>query len=393
MPVDAPFTLQQSFAVTFHYPVHFCRGVFDPDNPLLADTLAAPGAGRRTRLLLVVDDGLAAADPTLVGRIDAYLRAHAGRLEPGAAPLVVPGGEGAKNQPRVLRQVVEALAAARIDRHGYLVAVGGGALLDMAGLAAAVVHRGVRLVRLPSTVLAQNDAAVGVKNGINAFGAKNFLGSFAPPHAVIADTDLLATLPRRDYIAGLAEAVKAALIRDAALFVWLEREAAALRRRAADATDHMIRRTAEIHLRHITGGGDPFELGSARPLDFGHWAAHRLEVLSGHALRHGEAVAIGIALDTLYSARSGRLAAAQAERILALLRRLELPTSHPLLRQAAGREALLHGLEEFREHLGGELTITLLEAIGRGVEVHDIDRAAMRAAMAELAGDDEAPCA
>ena len=154
----------------------------------------------------------------------------------------------------------------------------------------------------------------------------------------------------------------------------------------------MIRRTAEIHLRHIAGGGDPFELGSARPLDFGHWAAHRLEMLTNHALRHGEAVAIGIALDSRYSTLIGLLDKTECTRILALLQALELPTTDALLERSEGRASLLLGLEEFREHLGGELTITLLEGIGRGREVHTIERERMLEAMVWLA-DQGAPCA
>ena len=136
-----------------------------------------------------------------------------------------------------------------------------------------------------------------MKNGVNAFGMKNLLGSFAPPFAVLNDADFLRTLQPRDKIAGVAEAVKVALIRDRAFFDWLEASADALRACEGAAMSRMIRRCAELHLDHIATGGDPFEMGSARPLDFGHWAAHKLEQLSRFRLCHGEAVAIGIALD------------------------------------------------------------------------------------------------
>jgi 3-dehydroquinate synthase len=174
---------------------------------------------------------------------------------------------------------------------------------------------------MPSTVLGQNDSGVGVKNGVNAFSAKNFLGTFAPPFAVINDYDLLRTLPARDVRAGLAEAVKVSLIRDRELFSWLEQNADALRACEPAAVEQSVRVAAEIHLRHIATAGDPFELGSARPLDFGHWSAHKLESLTGHAVRHGEAVAIGMALDCRYAVLAGLLAEADQLRVQHLLER------------------------------------------------------------------------
>jgi 3-dehydroquinate synthase len=148
----------------------------------------------------------------------------------------------------------------------------------------------------------------------------------------------------------------------------------------------MIRRCAELHMRQIAHGGDPFETGSARPLDYGHWSAHKLEALTAHELRHGEAVAIGIALDSRYSVQIGMLAPGQEERIFAVLKRLGFYLWHPALerRDSEGRWVVLDGLREFREHLGGELTITLLREIGRGEEVHVMDEAEIRRAIAWL---------
>jgi 3-dehydroquinate synthase len=235
-------------------------------------------------------------------------------------------------------------------------------------------------------VLAQNDSGVGVKNGINAFGVKNLLGSFAPPFAVLNDSDFLRTLQPRDKIAGIAEAVKVALIRDRVFFHWLEANAAALRACEADAMSHMIRRCAELHMRQIAHGGDPFETGSARPLDYGHWSAHKLEALTAHELRHGEAVAIGLALDARYSVLVGMLPAGGEDRVHALLKRLGFHLWHPALesRDNEGRWQLLRGLEEFREHLGGDLTITLLRDIGVGEEVHQMDSHEIRRALVWL---------
>ena len=239
---------------------------------------------------------------------------------------------------------------------------------------------------MPTTVLAQDDAGVGVKNGINAFGKKNFIGTFAPPFAVINDFDLLASLPEREKRAGYIEAIKVALIRDATFFEFIESNDAALRAFESEAVEQLIRRCAEAHVRHIATGGDPFEQGSARPLDFGHWAAHKLEQLSGFKIHHGEAVAIGIALDVIYSTLAGHLDEASSERILKLIESLgfELWTDELTRNDASGKLAVLNGLEEFREHLGGALTITLLKSIGEGFEVHAMDEGKIVEAIGQL---------
>ena len=310
-----------------------------------------------------------------------------------APPIAVPGGEQVKNELFFVEQMQRQVFEHAIDRHSYVIAVGGGALLDAVGLVAATTHRGVRLIRVPTTVLAQDDSGVGVKNGVNLYGVKNFCGTFAPPFAVLNDIDLLTPLSERDKIAGMAEAVKVALIRDGDFFAWLERNADDLITFERAALAAMIRRCAELHMRQIAHGGDPFETGSARPLDYGHWSAHKLESLTKHHLRHGEAVAIGIALDARYSVLAGLLPAGQDERICALLEHLGFRLWHPALeaRRPDGSLAVLEGLREFREHLGGELTVTLLADIGRGLEVHEIDEARMLAAMSWLKQRERTP--
>ena len=358
-------SILQRIALVLEYPVAFTRGAFELDNRVVADTLARRERDRVHRCVAIVDSGVAARWPELVTEIEAYARHHG--IELAAAPWTVPGGEAAK-QAAVVDELHRRLAALHVDRHSFVIAIGGGAVLDVVGYAAATLHRGVRLVRMPTTVLAQNDAGVGVKNGINAFGAKNFLGTFAAPFAVINDSRLLETLEPRDRVAGMAEAVKVALVRDPAFFAWLVDHGDALAAFETDAVEHMIRRCAELHLAHIAGGGDPFEQGNARPLDFGHWAAHKLELLTDHALRHGEAVAIGMALDSGYSVEAGLLDERDHAAIVGLLDRLGLPVWHDALRDPA----LVAGLAEFREHLGGELCLTMLEGVGRPIEVHAV---------------------
>jgi 3-dehydroquinate synthase len=368
----------QRFAVPFEYPVVFTEGLFDPDNPVLADSVSRLEPERRHRCLIVFDDGLLAVRPKLAEEIDAYVARHAGRMELVVAPIAVPGGEAIKNDLYFVEQMQQALFDHHVDRHSYVIAIGGGAVLDAVGLVAATTHRGVRHIRVPTTVLAQDDSGVGVKNGVNLRGVKNFVGTFAPPFAVLNDIELVEDLPVRDRIAGMAEAVKVALIRDGAFFEWLEHNADDLATFRRPAMKHLIRRCAELHMRQIANGGDPFETGSARPLDYGHWSAHKLETLTRHHLRHGEAVAIGVALDARYSVLCGLLEPGAETRICVLLEHLGFKLWHNALLQEdreTGRLKVLQGLVDFREHLGGELTITLLAGIGVGVEVHQMDEA------------------
>ena len=365
----------QRFSVPYAYPVGFTRGLFRPDNPLLLQTLSRCEPDKRHRCLVVLDAGLATARPRLIEEMRRWFGANADSAELVAEPILLPGGETVKRDRLHVETMHDAVTRHRIDRHSYVIAIGGGALLDAVGFAAATAHRGVRHVRVPTTVLSQNDSGVGVKNAVNRDGLKNFVGTFAPPWAVLNDFDFLEALPRRERIAGMAEAVKVALIRDRAFFDWLDAHAGRLARFERAAEEHMIRRCAELHMRQIAHGGDPFESGSARPLDFGHWSAHKLESLTGHEVRHGEAVAIGIALDTRYSVLAGYLARGADERVARLLSRLGFRLTHPALegRTGDGRLAILAGLDEFREHLGGELTVTMLSGLGIGVEVHRID--------------------
>lgn len=376
--------LEQRFSVSFHYDVFFTRGLFHPGQRMLAEVVAGRSEHLPARVFFVIDEGVARCHPHLTEAIVDYCAAYPGQLSLCGRPATVPGGEAAKNDPGLVEQLLEAVHTHGIDRHAYLIAIGGGALLDLAGLAAAIAHRGIRHIRIPTTVLSQNDSGIGVKNGINFFGKKNFLGTFAPPVAVINDFDFLRTLDQRDWRAGIAEAVKVSLIKDASFFTFLEKHASSLNRREEPPMEHLIEECARLHLEHIAGG-DPFEMGSSRPLDFGHWAAHKLEQLTDYALRHGEAVAIGIALDSTYSYLSGLLPETDWQRILYLLTELGFQLYDPALdRKQGDTRAVINGLEEFREHLGGQLTIMLLEGIGRGREVHHLDTGLLNEAIDRL---------
>ena len=379
--------IERTIRVSYRHRVFFTDGVFGPGNALLKDVLTDGQPGRRRKALVTLDESLAVAQPDLARRIEDYFAAFPVCLECVCPPMVIEGGERAKNSYFHVSEVQSRIERHGVCRHSYVIAVGGGAHLDVVGLAAATAHRGVRHVRIPTTTLAQADSGVGVKNGINSFGKKNFIGAFVPPFAVINDFSLLASLPARDKRAGFVEAVKVALIRDAGFFEAIERDAPRLGVFDPDAMRSLIQHCAELHVNHIATSGDPFEFGSARPLDFGHWAAHKLEQLSDYKLRHGEAVAIGMAADVIYARRKGMLDAASADRILALLEGLgfELFAHELLHRSARGELLVLGGLQEFREHLGGELTITLLTGIGQAVEVHEMDAATVADSIRELA--------
>ncbi len=362
-----------AFAVAYLHRLRFTRDAFDVTNRLLSDILITDGDSP-ARILVFVDEGVANAWPDLDNRISRYASAYADRMILAGPPCTVAGGEVSKNDWSVFEAVARAIKDTSICRHSYVLVIGGGAVLDTVGFAAATAHRGVRLVRLPSTTLSQADSGVGVKNGINAFGKKNFLGTFAPPWAVINDEVFLSTLSDRDWRCGLSEAVKVALVKSERFFEQIVAGVPRLRKRDHAALRPVIRRSAEIHFRHVVDGGDPFELREGRPLDFGHWSAHKLEEMTNFCLKHGEAVAIGIALDVVYSAMSGLLEWSDVKRILDCLTGLGLAVSHQAL---ADSDVLLEGLESFREHLGGRLTITLLNGVGRPVDVHEIDRPVM----------------
>ncbi|MGV3484509.1 MAG: 3-dehydroquinate synthase [Planctomycetaceae bacterium] len=331
------------------------------------------------KVLVWADDDVARASDR-VARIASQL------LESEQVDLVAPvrsftGGEAVKNAPIVVETMLQQINDCNLDRRSYIIAIGGGALLDVAGYAAAIAHRGVRLVRLPTTTLAQADSGVGVKNAINYFGKKNWVGTFAVPWGVINDAGFLTTLPEREFACGFSEAVKVSLLKSPAMFEDVCAHAAKIAARDMFVAKRVIAESCRMHLRHITEGGDPFESLESRPLDFGHWSAHRMEPLTNYTLRHGEAVALGVALDTWYSSLVHGLPRAVAERVCRCLADLGLPLWDDSLDDF---DRLLVGLEEFRQHLGGRLTVTMLRNVGDPIDVHEIDTDQMREAATQL---------
>ena len=375
-----------AFEHFYRYPVCFTRNVFDPENPVLADAVQKTGGNAPRNAAVFVDDGLLPGRPRLLNHINQWAENHKEHVSLAEDPVVFPGGETVKNTWKHVQRTTDILNRTGLDRHGLVIAVGGGALLDMAGFAAAIFHRGVEIIRLPTTTLAQNDAGIGVKNGINQYGQKNCIGTFSIPSAVICDFAFTDTLPFDHFIAGAAEAFKIALIRDSSFFSFLEMNAPLLKYRQAGPTQEMIQRCARLHLDHIADGGDPFESGSARPLDYGHWSAHKMEVLSGHKLPHGQAVAVGTALDSFYAWRKSLISEAEFQRIVTALSKSGLPVYSPYLActDGQGRLEMENGLEEFRRHLGGTLTFTMPDGIGSSCELHEMDFDIVRQGIAYL---------
>jgi 3-dehydroquinate synthase len=385
--------MDAKISVPFAFPVVFTSSAWEPGNRAIVDAISRLEPGRRHRALVVIDEHVAQAQPWLEPAIQAYFNAHADSMQLVAPPVVVTGGEAAKNDLVHTWDLLRHINDVGLDRQSFLIVIGGGAVLDTASFAAALAHRGIRVVRLPTTVLAQADSGIAVKNGVNLFGKKNFIGTFVPPFAVVNDTMALDTLQHRDKIAGVAEAIKVALLRSPDLFAYIERHRRNIGAGDREALSILVQRSTRLHLEHICGNGDPFELGSARPLDFGHWAAHKLESLTSHRLRHGEAVAIGMAIDLLYSCAKGFLDRISCERILLVLEAVGLPLWDSALneRAANGCLAIIAGLQEFREHLGGELHVTLLRGIGDSFEVTDMDEALIAKVVEALARRASAP--
>ena len=366
--------------ITFKHRVIFTRDAFAVSNSGLADVLSE-GGGRR--VLVFLESTVAGAWKALPDQIHAYFE----KIDFDFRGVkIFTGGEACKADEDLIHKVWQEIDTSHIDRHSYVLAIGGGAFLDAVGYAVSTAHRGVRLVRFPSTTLSQDDSGVGVKNAINAFSKKNWIGSFSVPFAVINDFKLLETQDPESSVAGLIEAVKVALVKDGEFFKWIEANVTALSQLDREPFEECIKRSALLHARHIALGGDPFETGSSRPLDFGHWAAHKMEALTNYQLSHAEAVSVGLALDTIYSEKIGFLEKAKAERIISVLMNLGLKTYHPSLdwTDAKGNRRVLAGLDEFREHLGGELTVLLLADLGKGVDVHEFNLTLLEESIEQL---------
>jgi 3-dehydroquinate synthase len=329
------------------------------------------------KMMVVVDHGVYEANKEFMSKVTSWIETSALECSP---VLVVEGGEEAKINDSVVESIVDAINELGMCRQSVVLAIGGGAMLDAVGFATSIAHRGLRLIRMPSTSLSACDSGVGVKNGINKYNKKNFIGVFDPPYAVINDYDLLLSLDDRHWCSGMSEVIKVALVKSPELFEQIKSSVSKVQNRDLESMANLMTASATLHLKHITEGGDPFERLEARPLDFGHWAAHKLEQMTNHELTHGEAVSIGLAIDLQCSVELGHLDQQVADEAIELLHKFDLPTTHPKMHEPE----LLAGLEEFREHLGGRLTILLLEDIGTPIDVHSLPESIVKKAIQRL---------
>lgn len=235
------------FSVPYRFPVCFTRHAFAPANRVVVDAVCRLEPDRRHRVLVVVDNQVAAAGPHLLRDIAAYCQAFPGHLRLMSDPIVVGGGEAAKNDVTQVLRLIQLMNDAGLDRQSFVMVIGGGAVLDMASFAAAIAHRGIRVVRFPTTVLSQADSGIAVKNGFNLFGKKNFIGTFVPPFAVVNDAAFLDSLDLRDRVAGVVEAIKVALLKDGVF------------------RSNRSRRGADCRRRHRCAGAARAALGRAPP--------------------------------------------------------------------------------------------------------------------------------
>ena len=371
MPAEFQYT--QHISVNFKYSVIFSDSIFNSSNNTFRNVIKNDGSKNKRKVFFILEKNIVEFYPTITSDIKAYCEKNNDILSITSEPHGIEGGEVLKSRDTI-SFLCSLMAENALCRQSYIIIIGGGAFLDTVGFAASIVHRGIRQIRIPTTVLSQNDSGVGVKTAVNMHGIKNFLGTFAPPYAVINDATFLKTLPYRDWASGVPEAFKVAMIKDKDFFYWLCEHCTEISQRDLKTMKYLIRRCAELHLNHIATSGDPFEFGSARPLDFGHWSAHKLEMLSNGEIRHGEAVGIGLLLDTLYAVKKGYTEQSIFDKLLDSLQTLKLPIFNKhLLADENGTYTILAGIEEFREHLGGELHITMPKGIGEKIEINEMD--------------------
>jgi 3-dehydroquinate synthase len=326
---------------------------------------------RRKRLAVVSDE-------TVWGLHGAALTASLAEAGLASHPVIVPPGEQTKSFEG-LADVVDRLLALELDRGDLVAAFGGGVVGDLTGFAAAIYKRGIDFVQIPTTLLAQVDSSVGGKTAIDTPRGKNLVGAFHQPRLVLADLDVLATLPAREMRAGYSEVIKYGLLGDFGFFEWLETNGARVLAREPDALSHAVARSVEMKAQIVAE--DEKEHGRRALLNLGHTFGHALESETGYgeALLHGEAVAAGQALAFRFSAAQGLAPRQDAERATAAIAAAGLPTR---LDQIPGHpfdaERLVRHMAQDKKAEGGRLTFVLASAIGEALVAKDVDASAVR---------------
>jgi len=368
------------------YPVVFTENVFDPANRALVDTLDHLKENRVHRAMVFIDSNVADAQPELIQQIILYFDSHSDDIELAEEPRVIPGGEIIKNDMEVVGPMISAMIDAHLCRHSYAIIVGGGAVLDTVGLAAALMRRGIRVVRIPTTFFAQVNAGLGLEVSVNFDGQKNSVGSFAPPFAVLNDWQFFYSLTDLDWLGGVTEAFRLALLFDGEWFDELYSMLNVLPQRRSEDLAYLQSRTAQLYLNALEKEGDPLEAHSGRALDLGHWSAYKLEAISGFEIPHTEALAMGVLIDACYASRQGWLSGPDFERIYTAFAQLGVPLWFPELEEvsADGNLSLFHGIPDFQEHKGGMLSIPFPTGFGSTRMEYLIDLAVMEDVLEQL---------
>ncbi len=273
-------------------------------------------------------------------------------------PIIISAGEQYKNMT-TLNTVLTQMVEANIGRDGWVIGLGGGVITDIAGFAAAIYLRGIAILHIPTTLLGQVDAAIGGKTGVNHRLGKNLLGAFHQPAAVLCDTDVLATLPPREYNAGLAEVLKCGLFGNKDFFAWLEENAKAIMARDNDALIHAL--SESVKMKAAVVAADEKEKGRRALLNLGHTFAHAIEASAGYGdWLHGEAVAVGLIAAARLSEKINAFPAADTARIVAVLKLFSLPTTFPDI----ATDTLLAAMTLDKKNTATQVRFTLLKAIG-----------------------------
>ncbi|HIH2762445.1 MAG TPA: 3-dehydroquinate synthase [Candidatus Azoamicus sp. MARI] len=363
--------IKQTFNIKYNYNIFFTTDIFNLNNKILINELNKNNLSEK-KILILIDKNVIKFNTDIIIKINNYFKFYENSIKVVCNPIAITGGEKVKNHYLLVKYFYKLIEKYKICRQSYLIAIGGGTIQDLAGYIASTAHRGIKLIRIPTTVLSQDDSGVGVKNGINFIKKKNFIGCFSIPFSVINDYSLLQSLTFKQIIEGLAEAVKVALIKDNIFFKYIEDN-------CKNITEHSVLKNviytcAKLHAEHISKYGDPFEQTSSRPLDFGHWIAHKLESMSKYKISHGEAVGIGLIIDSTYSYLIKLLKKNEWKRIIRCMINLHMKIFCELLLKKEKIYEIFNGVEEFREHLGGKLTITLLKAIGEKIDINHINK-------------------
>ncbi len=382
--VRAPEGASVELSARHDLAVRVTRDVLSPRNPDLLELLRRREPAARHRAFFVVDSGVAAARPDVPAAVEAYARAHSASLVLAGAPLIVQGGDAVKARGEVCDWIRARLTGAGIDARSHVVIVGGGALLDCAGFAAATLHGGIRVTRVPTTLAAQVSSAWSCDSAVHACGRRDWMRAAQAPFAVAIDPRWLASLPENERRCGLAEALRVAALGDPRLFHWLCDRTEALAAFDRRAIETLTRWCARLQWERLRGQ-DPAHPGDGRAAGLGRWAGYALRALADDAGNEEEA-SIGLAVDVLLSVVLTGLAPEAAKAALEAMTALGLPLWHEALGRSddEGRPALIAGLAELREREGGAPSVTLLSALGRPARSDCVGAEALAAVLEAL---------